>query len=261
MVVSVSAEECREDSVTIPEEILACLDGEDIDTIFCVYQFQTGQFLSYSYEDFAFHGDVDSILANSTEPKLRRYYYVTDKAGETAVYTYDGESLNQRSSQSDAWYRMYTEQAENTIRTIDAGIVVENFYYLSYPDWTAIYYKTNLGDYVYVLCKSGEYLMARKPFLALQEELYELSVKYRDWRDMDNAPRQVKFTEIKADLSPYAVNSPDFDPHAPFKTNLKPGKFIAISSFLLLIGLVVCRFVIRGHWKNRQTKRKVVHRF
>ena len=263
MVLPVRAAETEtvEDSVTIPEDVLACLDAENIESVFCVYVFQTGQFLSYRYEDFVRYGDVDSVLVNSAEPKMRRYYFVKNKDGETGVYFYDGENWKQRSTESDDWYRAQVEQGKNAIQAIHAGIIVENLYYLVYPGWAAIYYKTNFGDYVYVLSESGEYLMAREPFLALQEELYELSVKFRDWRDMDNGPYQVKFEQIKADLSPYRITSPDFDPYAPLQTSNSPGKWIAISAAVLLLVLMIGRLLIRSHEKYRITKHKWINEF
>ena len=253
--------ETVEDSVTIPEEVLACLGAENIESVFCVYAFQTGQFLSYRYEDFVQYGDVDSVLANATEPKLIRYYFVKDKDGETGLYFFDGENWKQRPSESDDWYRTQVEQGKNAIQEIHAGIIVDNLYYLVYPGWAAIYYKTNFGDYVYVLSESGEYLMAGEPFLALQEELYELSMKFRDWRNMDNGPYQVKFGQIKADLSPYRITSPDFDPHAPLRTSNSPGKWITISAAVLLLVLLIGRLLTRSHEKYRVTKHKHIHEF
>ena len=105
--------------------------------------------------------------------------------------------------------------------------------------------------------------MAMEPFLALQEELYELSVKYKDWRDMDNQPHHVKISETQADLSLYDITSPDFDPYAPLKVhrNYKPGQLITIGSLVLLVALVTGRFLICGHRKYRAQKDKQVYRF
>ena len=247
-----------EDSLTIPEDVLACLDADTIDTVFCVYLFGD-EFARCTYEGFVRYGDIDSILAN-TGPELQRCYFVKDKDGETTVYTYDGKSLSPKYMGLGSWFNFHGEKAESIIQTIDAGIVVENIYYLWYYNWTAIYYKTNLGDYVYV---SGGYLMGREPFVALQEELYELSYKYRNWRDMDNRPYHVKLSQLGADLSPYDITSPDFDPQAPLHVehNYKPGKFIAIGSVALLMALVVCRILIRGRRKTRGNQDIPVNRF
>ncbi len=254
MALPVGAEEYFEDSVTIPEEVLACLDMESVDTVFCVYVFGS-QFVRCTYSGFVYYGDIDRMLANVAEPELQRYYFVKDKAGETEVYAYDGMGLSKGYIGHGSWFERHGEKAASIIRKIDADIVVENIYYLWYHNWTAIYYKTNLGDYIYV---SGGYLMAREPFLALQEELYELSVKYKDWRNLINEPYQVKLSEAQADLSPYDMDAPDFDPHAPLNVhrNYKPGKLITIGSLVLLVALVVGRFLIRGHRKYRAQKDK-----
>lgn len=257
MALPVAAEESHEDSNTIPEEVLACLDEENIDTIFCVYVFGSKS-VRCSYKGFPRYGDIERVLANVGEPELQRYYYVKDEAGETAIYTYDSEGLSEE-YRNFGWFSFHGEQAASIIQTIDAGIVVENIYYLQYPDWYAVYYKTNLGDYVYAL---DRYLMALEPFLALQEELYVISSKYWDYRDWTNEAYQVELSEVHADLSPYVINSPDFDPHAPLRVNQNfyPGKMITISTLALLVVLIVGRFLIRGHRKYRATKDKMAYR-
>lgn len=262
-VLPVGAEETAntEDSVTVPENVLACLNAQTIDTIFCVYNFGS-QFVSCSYDGFVLYGDIDGMLANVTEPELQRYYFVKDKSGETTVYTYDGTSLSEeRYIGGSGWFDIHSEQAASIIQKIHAGVVVENIYYLWYPTWIAVYYRTNLGDYVYVMSGQKEYLMGLKPFLLMQEELYELGIKYKDWRDMDNQPYQIKLGEVRADLSPYDITSPDFDPHAPLEIKKHaPGRLIAIGSFVLLLTLIVCRYWIRGHKKYREKKEKMAYR-
>lgn len=252
--VGAAGDEKTEDSVTIPENVLACLDEAAVDTIFRVYDMNDG------YDSFVRYGNMDGVLANISAGRLRSYYFVKDKSGETTVYTYDGTSLSeQRYMGGSGWFDIHSEQAASVIQKIDAGIAVENIYYLWYPTWGAVYYKTNLGDYVYVMSGKKEYLMGLEPFLSMQEELYELGIKFKDWRDMDNQPYQISLGEVRADLSPYDITSPDFAPRAPLKTTFKPGIFIAIGSFLLLIALVVGRFLIRGHRKNRETKHKLAN--
>lgn len=258
LVLPVGAEETAhaEDSVTISGEILSCLDMETVDTVFCVYD------MNDRYAGFVTYGDIDSVLANTAEPQLRIYYFVKNKQGETASYTYDGTRLSKtqyHSGWGSGWYGVHGEKAESVIKRIADDIVVENVYYLWYDSWSAVYYKTNLGDYVYV--RAGkEYLMGLDQFLALQSELHDQWIKFKDWRDMDNMPAQIKISELRVDLSPYDITSPDFDPHAPFKTNFKPGKFIAIGSLVLLIALIVGRFLIRGHRKYREKKERMAFR-
>lgn len=258
MVLPVNAEETAksEDSVTIPEDVLACLDIETVDTVFRVYDITDG------YAGFVTYGDIDGVLANTTEPQLRIYYFVKNKQGETASYTYDGTRLSKtqyHSGWGSGWYNVHSERAIAVIKQITEDIVVENIYYLWYENWSAVYYKTNLGDYVYV--RAGkEYLMGLDQFLALQSELHDQWIKFKDWRDMDNMPAQIKISELRVDLSPYDITSPDFDPYAPLKTNFKPGKFIAIGSFVLFIALVVGRFLIRGHGKYREKKERMSSR-
>ncbi len=255
----VGAEESApaEDSVTISDEILSCLDMETVDSVFRVYDITDG------YAGFVTYGDIDGVLANTTDPQLRIYYFVKSKQGETASYTYDGTRLSKtqyHSGWGSGWYGVHDEKAESVIKKIADDIVVENIYYLWYDSGFAVYYKTNLGDYAYVRTGKMEYLMGLEQFLALQCELHDQWIKFKDWRDMDNMPAQIKIGQLRVDLSPYDITSPDFNPHAPLKTHFKPGKFIAIGSFVLLIALIVGRFLIRGHRKYREKKERMASR-
>lgn len=244
-----------EDSVTISEDILSCLDESEVDTVFRVY------IINDSYNRFVTYGDIDGVLANTPESQLRIYYFVKTKQGETNSYTYDGTDLVKIDYSPD-WGRelfaFHSEKTETIIKKVASDIVVENVYYLQY-DGSCVYYKTNLGDYVYVFMDQKEYLMALEPFLLLQEELRDLLRKY-SFRGQVVGCSPEPFTRgLQVDLSPYDITSPDFDPHAPLKTTFKPGKFIAIGSLLLLIALVVCRYLIPGHRKNRATKDKLAN--
>ena len=257
MALPVAAEECHEDSVTISEDILACLDEETVDTVFRVYRFDDG------YDSFVKYTDMDQVLANVKEPELRCFYSVKNKKGEITLYTYDRNRL------VDTGYRwgaelfdLHGKKANDLIRMVDADIVVEQIYYMWHnADMFAIYYETDLGDYVYVWMDEKEYLMALEPFLLLQEELDELlrkrSFAYNNWVGCPDEP----WTRgLQVDLTPYDITSPDFNPHASLKTNFKPGKFIAIGLPVLLVALIVGRFLIRGKWKYWVSKDNVIRR-
>lgn len=257
MALPVSAEESAkaEDSVTIPEDILSCLDESEVDTVFRVY------IINDSYSRFVTYGDIDGVLANTPESQLGIYYFVKTKQGETNSYTYDGTDLVKTDYSPDwgsEWFAFHSEKTETIIKKVASDIVVKNVYYLR-SDGSCVYYKTNMGDYVYVLMDHKEYLMALEPFLSLQEELRDLLRKYSFRGAMIGCSPEPFTRGLQVDLSPYDITSPNFDPHAPLKTTFKPGKFIAIGSFLLLIALVVGRFLIRGHRKNRATKHKLAN--
>lgn len=251
MVLPASAQETAktEDSVTIPEEVLSCLDMETVETVFCVYSFED-QFVSCWYEGFAIYGDINSVLANADALYLQRYYLVKYLDGETSVYNYDGANLIKGHTWGSGWFSFHKGEAASVIKRIDSEIAVEHIYYLLFENWSAVCYKTNLGDYVYIMSGKKEYLMGLKPFMALQGELRDMAIKYKDWRNMDNESYHIKLSNISVDLSPYDITSPDFDPHAPLKTNFKPGKFIAIGSFVLLMALIVGRILIRNRRKT-----------
>lgn len=264
MVLPVNAEETAksEDSVTIPEDILACLDMETVDTVFRVYAF-TDSFLG-----FATYDDIDGVLANAAESQLQIYYFVQDKQREAASYTYDGAKLIQTGNQfgwmSD-WFAIHNEQTETILEKVSADIAVENVYYLRYSgwsdSWSAVYYKTNLGDYVYIRSEQKDYLMRVDQFVVMQNVMLDRYELIWDRLAGMLGPGIVVTPEsAPVDLSPYDITSPDFDPHAPLKTNFKPGKFIAIGSFVLFIALVVGRFLIRGHGKYREKKERMASR-
>ena len=239
-----------EDSVTISEDVLACLDMQNIDTVFCVYDFED-QFLRCYYEIFDTYGDIDGVLANFAGAVIQRYYFVKDKSGETHVYTYDGTSLSEGHNWGSGWFNTHSEEAESIIQQIDSGIVVEHIYYLVFYSWCAVCYKTNLGDYVYVSTGKEEYLMGKEPFMALQGELKDMAIKFQDWRNLSNEPYHIKLSELRVDLSPYDISSPDFDPHAPLRTDFIPGKLIGIGFVVLLAALIVCRVLVRNRRKTR----------
>lgn len=258
LVLPVCAEETApaEDSVTISENILSCLDESEVDTVFRVYDMNDG------YAGFVKYGDIDGVIANTTAPQLRIFYFVKTKQGETSTYTYDGTELLKTGYHPDWgawWFGAHSEKTETVIRKVASDIVVENVYYL-WDDSLCIYYKTNLGDYVYVFMDPKEYLMALDPFLSLQRELGDLLRKYSFMSEMVGCSHESWTRGLQVDLSPYDITSPHFDPRAPLKINSKPGKFIAIGSFVLLVVLIVCRLFIRNRRKNRITKEEMVNR-
>lgn len=260
MVMPVSAEEYCEDSVTIPEEVLACLDEETVDDVFCVYRYRD------DYTSFAQYGNMDSVLKNVAEPELQRYYFVIHSQNETACYTYDGSCLIETGYTWGAeWFSLHGEKVERVIQKVAADIVVENTYYLWWSGLTAVYYETNFGDFVYVFTEQKEYLMALDPFLSMQEELHDMRMKLYIAFAIPTVGREpitvMRLLTAYADLSPYDITSPDFDPYALFKLNLKPGKFIAIGLLVLLAVLLVGRYLIRGHRKYRAQKDKQRYRF
>ncbi len=266
MLLPVSAQETAktEDSVTISDEILSCLDMETVDTIFRVYVF------SHFYSDFVKYGDLDGVLANTSASQFGTCYFVKTKGGETNSYTYDGIGLiesNRYSGRAALWFDIHSEQAEEIIKKVSSDIVVENVFYLWFSgmddSWFAVYYKTNLGDYVYIPSEQKAYLMGLDQFIAMQNVIYDryayMAIRKGPWtlgRDIVVTPESAP-----VDLSPYDITSPDFNPHAPLKTNFKPGKFIAIGSFVLLLTLIVCRYLIRGHRKYREKKERMIYRF
>lgn len=256
MVLPACAEETinTEDSVTISEDVLSQLNASEEDTVLRIYDF------GHNYDGFAAYDDIDEVITNPTASGLHSYYLVKDKQGEISAYTHDGGHLSETPYWGAGWFRVHGNRAQSVIKVISADIVVKHIYYLEYTMYSAVYYKTNLGDYVYVIADES-YLMALDPFLALHNELRDQVFKLKDSYNLLGQSSEVKFSDLRVDLSPYDITSPDFDPHAPLKTHFKPGKFIAIGSFALLVTLVVCRCLIRGHRKYRKKKERMAYHF
>lgn len=253
----VTAEEIpeKEDSRTISQDILSCFDEETVDTVFRGYD------IHYNYDLFSQYGDMDEALANLPAQQVKIYYFAKNKKGDTVCYTYDGSGLTDTGYTWGAlWSEFLDEKADALIQMVDANIVVENIYYFRYGNWYAIYYKTNLGDYVYFTPEEAEYLMGLAQFTALGSELKDLVTKYKVLSDMVGCSPMSLASQLHVDLSPYDITSPDFDPNAPFVTLFKPGKFIAIGSAVLLVTLIVCRYLIRGHRKYREKKERMASR-
>lgn len=250
MALPASAQETAktEDSVTISEDVLTCLDMQNIDTVFCVYLFYDG------YASFVTYGDIDAVLANVSEPQLQRYYFVRNNLGETATYTYDGGQLTDTEypfGLISGWFTRHDERAGTIIKNVAADIVVENIYYLRFYDYNAIYYKTDLGDYVYCGFGKNGYLMGLEQFLDLQTEMRYICLRAKDMQFVTERPDNLHLRMLYADMSSYDFSSPDFDPNAPFDINGNPGKFIAISFVVLLAALIVCRVLVRNRRKTR----------
>ena len=96
--------------------------------------------------------------------------------------------------------------------------------------------------------------------MALQGELKDMAIKYQDWRNIINEPYHIKLGELHADLTPYDISSPDFDPDAPLKISHSPGKVIDIGSIVLLAVLIVCRVCIRSRARVRRQEEACVPR-
>ena len=276
LVLHVCAEETApvEDSVTISEEIRTSLNLEAGDTVLRIYQFDR----DFRLSGFPKYRNIDKVLAHAEELSIRGYFFVTDATGETKAYTHFGDRLvgaDYVSEKDSPWVDFHLNgRAEAIIKKVSADIVVENIYFLRYDHMAAVYYKTNLGEYVYFVfstrpastepdaqCKE-EYLMRLDHFLQLQEAIYYHRFL---WQNAEYVIPEVRYPaptpkNLRVDLSVYEFASPDFAPDAAYTTYYSPGKFIAIGSVVLLVGLIVCRLFIRNRRKNRITKEEMVNR-
>lgn len=276
MILPVSAKQKTnaEDSIVISEDVLASLNLEAGDTVLRVYQFDR----DFQLSGFPQYRNMDQVLAHADELSIRNYYFVTSPAGETKAYTHFGDRVVGAEYDPDKdskWVDFHRNgRAEAIIKKVSANIVVENIYYLRYDSMAAVYYKTNLGEYVYFVFDSHpahtepdaqggeEYLMRLDRFLQLQEAIYYHWSLGEDAHYVIPEARYPAPTpkNLRIDLSVYEFASPDFDPDAAYTTYYTPGKFIAIGSLVLLTALVICRILICNHRKRRKREDISVNR-
>lgn len=187
-----------EDSSTIPGEILARLPLKKGDEVVRVYSIPI-------FSSFANFDSIEAIVNYATTS-----YCVRSADGTYAAYRLrDGECIRLK---NNFWSRNAMEAylAGQIIKHIDPNIVVENTYFLSgdYAEGSAIYYKTNRGDYVLY---STKYLFSAEAFFAYQRTVYNEDVVTCPDGPPIGGPMRGFW-----DLSAYDFTSETFDPHAEF---------------------------------------------
>lgn len=199
--VGVYAEEnmiVTEDSKIISDDVIDKLNAKDSDEVLKIYNVP----ITFAFAEYQ---DIDSILMS--QEVLEEYYAV--KTDDT--YTYQIEeygvfvpiNLNNLSTQA-----MQMCETGEVTANIAADVIVYNTYYLSGESshmGTAIYYKTNKGDYVYFNHSSiGEYLFPIEAFCAYQRAILDEASQYPD------RVGSASYSQVW-DLSPYDFKSDSFN--------------------------------------------------
>ena len=234
MVLPVNAEETapEEDSVTISKEILESLPLKNSDQVIRIYE------LTYLWTTFTQHSNIDEVLTHASELYIHNFYIVKDSTGVIAAHWYVEDRLTSLSS-NNSWYADFmnfhlSRAPETIIKEISSNVVVDNMYYLKGNDSNAVYYKTNLGEYVYLTFNGldsyfevGEYQESAKEYLLSLTQFLELMKAIRQhqeetaldsWNDVPLIGQSSLFNiaDVGLDLSAYEIGSPNFDPNAPF---------------------------------------------
>ena len=195
-----------EDSKIISDAVIDKLNVKDSDEVLRIYNVP----ITFVFAEYQ---DIDSILMS--QEVLEEYYAVkTDDA-----YTYQIQendvfapiSLNNLSAQA-----MQMCETGEVTASIATDVIVNNTYYLSGESshmGTAIYYKTNKGDYVYFIHSSiGEYLFPIEAFCAYQRAILDEASQYPD------RVGSASYSQVW-DLSPYNFRSDSFNLNAEIPKN------------------------------------------
>ena len=206
-----------EDSKLVSEEIVSQIVPTGTGKVFRIYS------ISLRFA-FAYYQNIDEILAS---PYLLEVFYAKKINGEYAHWRYKDNECKPANGVRVNSRAMKMLETDEVIGYIGSDVIVYNTYYLSGETshkGSAIYYKTNQGDYVYYSHNTaGELLFPVEDFCAFQKAiLQEIS--------QNQSPDMLGDVDICQvwDLSPYDFrnlneNEPDdidpkpdvTDPDAP----------------------------------------------
>lgn len=231
---STSAEEYTDpkDSRHISPEISDEIDLEDTDFIIKCY-------VSYISHDFASYLSIDEILDKGY------VRYIQRKLSDSQLHIYmtdgNGEYVEVDSSYDLFYSQTFDElQTGEAIKAVSSDIVIQSVYYLwgeNTHSGTAIYYKTNLGDYVYY----RQHWLGEKLFPA------EVFFAYHRRNSIDGRANEV------FDLSVYDYRSPSFAPHTEIPdSKSKLATYLWVGGIAIVIVGEVVFFIIRAKRKKNE---------
>ena len=201
------------DSVNIDENTKNKLQLQTTDQVVQVYN--TAIYFAFSEYD-----NVDEILAS--DEILGSYFIIKSANDEFISKSKIEDNYVSREPEFLNTKAMLTCMTGKATKYISSDVIVYNTYYLSGETshmGTAIYYKTNKGDYVYYNhYKIGERLFPAEAFYAYQKAIINELSQYPDLEG------DIDIGEIW-DLSAYDFNSDTFDLFAPYPGQKVESKF------------------------------------
>ena len=240
--ISATEELDPDDSRNIPNEIAEVFTDKDAGMITKCYVLP----IALSFENYA---TIEGIL-ESVDPY--HAIYVQDNGGDFEVLaTYPDTNGYMQIDQplyhiTESLQEMKTGEA---IKAVSKDVVIESVYFLyegdSYSS-SAIYYRTNLGDYVYFNgYGSGERLFSAEVFWAYMKatRMVWQATKKSDSVVMGSWPNY----DI-CDLSAYDFRSPDFDPDKPLPEIEMPESKPEALDYLWILGVAVLLAAGLGIW-------------
>jgi hypothetical protein len=247
---SANAEEYADpkDARNVPPEIQQLADEANADVVF--HRLYTPTLVMVCSQS----DNMDEVLENmstsdyfaATRTELWCYEMVDGEPQLTKSFPYSNSLVMQ----------MITQEA---IMGIAPDICIESVYYLSTGfagngEPSAIYYKTNLGEYVYYHIGNGIILNADR-FLEYMHQ----------WRTYIEKTLDEKggfiggYPMMHTDLSAYDWRSPDFDPDAPLPIEKDepepdfPWLIVGIGAAVLIAGAVVTAVIVIRRKKRKAT--------
>lgn len=242
-----------EDSLTISDALREELGASDSEIIVRVYSvIIIGRFSDFADVDLALQPDYDLNDWFISYAVFHSDGTVTHYAQLDGVYQPVAIMINE-----DIMRRFLSGELADVL---GEDVEVQKAYYIteeSDREGTAIYYRTNIGDYVYFAgWATGECLFPAEVFQQYQAELLEARIAiYGDSMVTGGSP------EIW-DLSSFRVDSPTFDPNAPIvrmgdessttvENNENSDYWIWIGIAVVVVAAVAAGCVIL--WKKRKT--------
>lgn len=236
---STSAEEYADtrDSRYIPPEILTEINSPTTDVIVKVYNCGL-------IADFEERDNIEEILARLNDPE--DIIYIKNTSGELQYKYLHQENFEKVwSPYVDVINVMLQElKTMEAISSVSPDIVVEGVYYLYgsrfYRDH-AIYYKTNLGDYVFdhSWIYGDLLLFTAERFFEYKRAEVEIVYKKRQYEHA-----HMDFPDISDwDLSVYDYRAPNFNPAAPLPKRAS-NSWIGFAVFVLPLAAVLTVCII-----------------
>ena len=195
-------------------------------------------------------GSIDEVLSRAYEIK-----YIQEYTDGWYVVWNDSNGCYQKIKEGENGNRI-TQHAVQEFKTGEAimavspDITVQEMYYLDSEDsytGSAIFYRTNLGDYVFTnLYSVGTHLFTAEVFWEYMEAVDAYN---RPHADRDGGPN----FDI-CDLSAYDFRSPDFDPNQPLPEIEIPKPQPKASDYLWPLLIAVPLAAVLGIWVFRKRK-------